>query len=83
MKRLRHQGFFKFKPEITPDQVAARMLERLAVGDFYILCPDNETTPEQDAKRIIWAAGDVINNRPALSRWHPDWADAFATHMER
>ena len=67
----------------TPDQVAARMLERLAVGDFYILCPDNETTPEQDAGRIIWAAGDVVNNRPALSRWHPDWADAFATHMER
>ncbi len=67
----------------TPDQVAARMLERLAVGDFYILCPDNETTPEQDARRIIWAADDVINNRPALSRWHPDWANAFATHMER
>ncbi len=65
----------------TPDQVVTRMLEQLAVGDFYILCPDNETTPEQDAKRISWAAGDVINNRPALSRWHPDWTKAFAAHM--
>ncbi len=66
----------------TPEQVVALMLERLAAGDFYILCPDNETTAAQDAKRIAWAAGDLIENRPALSRWHPDWRDAFARHME-
>lgn len=65
----------------TPDQVVALMLERVAAGDFYILCPDGETTPEQDRRRIAWAAGDVIENRPALSRWHPDWRDAFAAHM--
>lgn len=65
----------------TAGQVVELMLARLAAGDFYILCPDNETTPEQDAKRIAWAAGDLIENRPALSRWHPDWADAFARHM--
>ncbi|GHH08673.1 short-chain dehydrogenase [Sphingomonas glacialis] len=65
----------------TPEQVVALMLERLAAGDFYIVCPDNETTSEQDAKRIAWAAGDVAENRPALSRWHPDWKDAFAAYM--
>ena len=65
----------------TPEQVVALMLERLAAGDFYIVCPDNETTSEQDAKRIAWAAGDVTENRPALSRWHPDWKDAFAAYM--
>ena len=65
----------------TGEQVVALMLDRLAAGDFYILCPDNETTPEQDAKRIAWAAGDLIENRPALSRWHPDYADAFTRHM--
>jgi len=66
----------------TPEQVVALMMERLAVGDFYILCPDNETTPAQDAKRVAWAAGDLIENRPALSRWHPDWRDAFARYMQ-
>ncbi|MEG3177456.1 SDR family NAD(P)-dependent oxidoreductase [Sphingomonas sp. RB3P16] len=66
----------------SSEQVAAFLLERLARGDFYILCPDNETTPAQDAKRIAWAAGDVTENRPALSRWHPDWRDAFAAYME-
>lgn len=71
------------KPEgaWTPEQVVALMLERLAMGDFYIVCPDNETTSEQDSKRIAWAAGDVTENRPALSRWHPDWKDAFAAYM--
>ena len=65
----------------TPEHVVALMMERLARGDFYILCQDNETTPEQDAKRVAWAAGDVIENRPALSRWHTDWQDAFARFM--
>ena len=66
----------------SAEQVVARMLAGIAAGDFYILCPDNETSTEQDAKRIAWAAGDLIDNRPALSRWHPDWQDAFARHME-
>jgi len=65
----------------TPEQVVALMMDRVAAGDFYILCPDNETTSEQDAKRIAWAAGDVIENRPALSRWHADWRDVFAEFM--
>ncbi len=66
----------------TPDQVVALMMDRVAAGDFYILCPDNETTSEQDTKRIAWAAGDLIENRPALSRWHADWRDAFARFMQ-
>jgi NAD(P)-dependent dehydrogenase (short-subunit alcohol dehydrogenase family) len=65
----------------TPEQVADFMLESLARGDFYILCPDNDVTREMDEKRIAWAAGDLIENRPALSRWHPDHAAAFAAFM--
>ena len=30
---------------------------------------------------MAWAMGDVIENRPALSRWHPDYKDAFAAYM--
>ncbi len=65
----------------TPDQVAGFMLDRLAAGDFYILCPDNETTRAMDEKRMAWAMGDVIENRPALSRWHEDHKDAFARFL--
>lgn len=64
-----------------PEQVVDRLLDGVAAGDFYILCQDNETTREQDAKRILWHAGDLVQNRPALSRWHPDWQEAFARFM--
>lgn len=58
-------------------QVVDFMLDGMAAGDFYILCPDNEVTREIDNKRIQWAADDLIQNRPPLSRWHPDHAAAF------
>lgn len=72
------------KPEgaWSADQVAEFMLESLERGDFYILCPDNSVTREMDEKRIGWAAGDLIENRPALSRWHPRHEEAFARFME-
>ncbi len=66
----------------TPEQVADALMEGIARNDFYILCPDNETTREMDEKRILWTAGDIVENRPALSRWHPDHAEAFARFME-
>ena len=65
----------------TAEETADFMLKSLAAGDFYILCPDNDVTPEMDRKRIAWAAGDLIENRPALSRWHPDYKAAFDTFM--
>ena len=67
----------------TAAQVIDFALERLAAGDFYILCPDNEATREIDNARIAWAAQDITHNRPPLSRWHPDWRDAFAEYMAR
>jgi hypothetical protein len=57
------------------------MMDSLANGDFYILCPDNDVTRAMDEKRIAWMAGDIIENRPALSRWHPDWEERFAAFM--
>lgn len=66
------------KPEgaWTPDQTVEYMLESLGRGDFYILCPDNDVDRRTDERRILWAAGDIIENRPPLSRWHPDFAEA-------
>lgn len=65
----------------TPEETVSFLMAGMARGEFYILCPDNETTREQDEKRIAWAAGDIIENRPALSRWHPDYADAYRRYM--
>ncbi|TPM38704.1 SDR family NAD(P)-dependent oxidoreductase [Mesorhizobium sp. B2-3-4] len=66
----------------TGEQVIDFMLESLVRGDFYILCPDNEAARPLDEKRMAWAIGDIIENRPALSRWHPSHKDAFAAFMK-
>ena len=66
----------------TPEQVVDLMMERLDAGDFYILCPDNDVPRLLDERRILWAAGDIVENRPPLSRWHPDYADAAKAFME-
>ena len=65
----------------TAAQTVDFLLESLDRGDFYILCPDNDTPHALDEKRIAWAAGDIIHNRPALSRWHPDWSEAFKAQL--
>ncbi|MBW8283698.1 MAG: SDR family NAD(P)-dependent oxidoreductase [Rhizobium sp.] len=67
------------KPEgaWTPEQTVDFMLQSIERGDFYILCPDNDVDRATDEKRILWAAGDIVENRPPLSRWHPDYADKF------
>jgi NAD(P)-dependent dehydrogenase (short-subunit alcohol dehydrogenase family) len=65
----------------TAEQVVDFMLPAMARGDFYILCPDNDVPREVDEKRMAWALGDILENRPALSRWHPDYADRFKAFM--
>lgn len=65
----------------TPDQVVDVMMDGLSRGDFYLWCVDNETTRETDNRRVLWNAADMTENRPALSRWHPDYKDAFAEWM--
>ena len=65
----------------TPEETVAFMVEALGRGDFYILCPDNDVPRELDEKRILWAAGDIAENRSALSRWDPRYTDAFAAYI--
>ena len=66
-----------------PHQVVEVMVAALGQGDFYILCADDEVTPEMDRQRILWAAGDITENRPPLSRWHEDYRDAFEAYTKR
>jgi len=61
----------------TPEQTADFMMESLGNDDFYIICPDNDVSRATDEKRMAWAMGDIIENRPPLSRWHEGWAGSF------
>ena len=67
----------------TPQETVDFMMQSLESDDFYILCPDNDVGRATDEKRILWAAGDIIENRPPLSRWHPDYADAFKAFLTK
>jgi NAD(P)-dependent dehydrogenase (short-subunit alcohol dehydrogenase family) len=79
-------GMTARSPEKPPaawsaEQVVDFLVEAMGKGDFYILCPDNDVTREMDEKRVRWAADDIILNRPALSRWHPEYKADFETFM--
>jgi NAD(P)-dependent dehydrogenase (short-subunit alcohol dehydrogenase family) len=65
-----------------PNQVIDYMEAALERDAFFILCADDETPSVTDRKRILWNALDIVLDRPALSRWHPDHKDAFAAFMK-
>jgi len=66
----------------TSAQTVDFMLDSLERGDFYILCPDNDVPRALDERRMAWAIGDVIENRPPLSRWHKDFSAKFTAFVE-
>jgi NAD(P)-dependent dehydrogenase (short-subunit alcohol dehydrogenase family) len=78
-------GPVEAKPDAawTPSQLSDFLFAQIHLSPFYILCPDNEVERVMDEARISWSAGDLIENRPALSRWHPDYAEAFARHVQQ
>ena len=58
------------------------MFKELNDGKFYIICPDNDVDRETDNARMTWAMQDITQNRPPLSRWHPEWKDKFTDYLE-
>jgi|SRR6266850_6625639 len=66
----------------TAQETVEFMLERVRTGDFYILVPDNETRRDVDHMRILWGAGDIVEGRPALSRWHQSYKSMFDEYIK-
>jgi len=66
----------------TAEQTVDFMVDSLGNGDFYILCPDGEVDRPTDEKRILWAAYDIVQNRPPLSRWHTEYSAEFTTFLK-
>jgi len=85
-ERLREETFFhEAKPAAgawMPDQVVTFMLEQLALGRFYIICPDNDVDRQTDNLRMTWAMQDITMDRPPLSRWHDAHSPAFTAFLE-
>ncbi|CEL62736.1 short-chain dehydrogenase/reductase SDR [Rhizoctonia solani AG-1 IB] len=65
----------------TAKQCVQYMLSHVREGEFYIICPDNETSEDLDRLRIRWAADDLVERRPALSRWNPLYKPLFEEYI--
>jgi hypothetical protein len=65
----------------TAEETVLFMLDRVRSGDFYILVPDNETRREIDQLRMLWATGDLVEGRPALSRWDQTYKSMFDEYV--
>lgn len=61
-----------------PSQVAEELFQGLENGSFYIVCPDGETDRALDQARMKWGSEDVVEGRPALSRWEDSWKERAA-----
>ena len=78
------EAFIPEKPGFaaTTEETVDYFMDELNGGSFYIICPDGETNRTIDEKRIQWNVDDIIKNRPAMSRWHPEYQAAFKVFME-
>lgn len=65
-----------------PKEVFDYMMKKLNDGSFYIICPDNEIDSKTDKARMTWAMQDITEDRPPLSRWHPEWDDDFQKFLK-
>ncbi len=67
----------KEKPEgaWAPEEVAEYLEEKMAQGSFYVICPDNDVSQEKDKKRMLWSVGDIVNDRPPLTRWRDGYKE--------
>mmetsp|Transcript_5368 Transcript_5368/g.10371 ORF Transcript_5368/g.10371 Transcript_5368/m.10371 type:complete len:307 (-) Transcript_5368:1085-2005(-) len=94
-KAQREQQGEKFDPEKVffhegkpqpgawmPSQVIDYLVQQVEKGSFYVICPDNDVDVETDKLRITWTFGDITEDRPPLSRWHPDYKDKFTQFLE-
>ncbi|KAK3344607.1 hypothetical protein B0H65DRAFT_426988 [Neurospora tetraspora] len=65
-----------------PEQVVEYLEGKMAEGKFYVICPDNAVTEEMDKRRMAWAMGDVVENRPPLTRWRGEWKEKAEEGMK-
>lgn len=61
-----------------PSTTAEYAFKKIKEDKFYIVCPDEDVTESLDQARMTWGAEDVVQGRPALSRWDAATKDEAA-----
>ena len=65
-----------------PKQLIDFMVEELDQGKFYLIAPDNDVDRQTDNIRMTWTMQDITQDRPPLSRWHPEYKDKFTEYLK-
>jgi len=73
------------KPDAAwePEQVIDYMLKKIDANMFYIICPDNDVSEALDNARMLWHTQDIVDGRPALSRWREDYKADFLAFTQK
>ncbi|KAG7344703.1 oxidoreductase [Nitzschia inconspicua] len=68
-----------------PHQVIEFMISELDdhPDRFYVVCPDNDVDRATDNLRMTWTMQDITENRPPLSRWHPEYQEQFQQFLTK
>lgn len=66
-----------------PSECAEYGAEKIREGKFYIVCPDNDVDEALDQARMVYAMGDVVEGRSALSRWDDRFRDEAAKWIDK
>jgi len=67
----------------SAEQVVEYLEAKMGEGKFYVVCPDNDVSEETDKKRVLWAANDLVQGRPPLTRWREEYKAEAEEWMAR
>ncbi|PFH57183.1 hypothetical protein XA68_15412 [Ophiocordyceps unilateralis] len=67
----------------TPEQVADHLYRKMGDNKFYVICPDNDVSEETDKRRMLWSVGDMVEERPPLTRWREEWTEKAKDSMTK
>ncbi|RDA92666.1 hypothetical protein CP533_3731 [Ophiocordyceps camponoti-saundersi (nom. inval.)] len=77
------QGKAKPSGAWTPEQVADYLYRKMGEEKFYVICPDNDVSEETDKRRMLWTVGDIVEERPPLTRWREEWKQKAEESMAK
>lgn len=66
-----------------PRECAEYGVRKMEEGKFYIVCPDNDVDEALDQARTLYAMGDVVEGRSALSRWDVQFQEDAAKWIDQ
>lgn len=80
-----YQGAEKPAGAWTAEQTVEYGFNKFLKGNdaFYAICPDNDVSEDLDKARMEWTGQDIPQDRPPLSRWHPEWADKHKAFVDQ